>query len=276
MRGVEVRLSIRVIAEAGENHVGDMGRAVEMVHAAASSGADFVKFQSYSVDDLAPGTDADTREWVRRVQLSVDDHYLLSEAAGAAGITFLSTAVNVRWATFLQEMGCKSVKLASLSLTNEALMMFVAERFDEVFISTGMGDEEEVGKALIMLGSKPRVTVLHCVSEYPLPDARASLFSIPYLRERFGLPTGYSDHTIGVIACIAATALGAELIEKHFTLDKTLEGTDHILSADPAELAQIAYGCKRVAVQLGAGGKAPTEKELKGRQMMRSLFQERS
>ncbi len=269
------RLNIRVIAEAGENHVGDMGRAVEMVHSAATSGADFVKFQSYSVDDLAPGTDDEVREWIGRVQLSVDDHHTLREAAQQAGITFLSTAVNVRWATLLREIGCTAVKLASLSLTNEALLTYVSEHFDEVFISTGMGDVDEVSKALDMLGSKPKVTVLHCVSEYPLPDAHASLLSIPFLRERFGLPTGYSDHTIGTVACIAATALGAELIEKHFTLDKTLEGTDHILSADPAEMAEIAHACKRAAAQLGTAGKTPTSEELQNRETMRSLFQER-
>jgi N,N'-diacetyllegionaminate synthase len=267
-------MSIRVIAEAGENHVGDIERAREMIRVAAKSGADFIKFQSFGADDLASNVDQDVREWIQRVQLSIDDHHALCAEAKQAGITFLSTAVNVRWAKILREMECSAVKLASLSLTNETLLSFVGDQFDEVFISTGMGDVEEVARAIERLGPKPKVTILHCVSEYPLPDAHASLRSIPFLNERFGLPTGYSDHTIGTVACIAAAALGAQLIEKHFTLDKTLEGTDHILSADHRELAEIVSACKRVEAQLGTSEKAPTSAELEARQHMRSLFVE--
>lgn len=267
-------MSIRVIAEAGENHLGDIERARHMVRVAAKSGADFVKFQSYSVEDLSPTVDPDVREWIQRVQLSVDDHRVLHAEAKQAGIVFLSTAVNVRWAKLLREMGCSTVKLASLSLTNENLLSFVGEQFNEVFISTGMGNVDEVARAIELLGPKPRVTILHCVSEYPLPDAHASLRTISFLKERFGLSTGYSDHTIGTVACIAAAALGAELIEKHFTLDKTLEGTDHILSADPTELAEIVYGCKRVESQLGSPEKTPTQDEIQARPVMRSLFVE--
>jgi sialic acid synthase SpsE len=138
---------MRIIAEAGENHVGDMQRAVAMVRIAAKSGADFIKFQSYSVDDLSGGVEAEVRDWIQRVQLSVDDHYALHEEAKQAGITFLSTAVNVHWANLLREMGCSAVKLASLSLTNERLLHYVSGHFDEVFISTGMGDTNEVAKA---------------------------------------------------------------------------------------------------------------------------------
>lgn len=268
-------MTIRVIAEAGENHLGDMDRAREMVRLAAANGADFIKFQSFSPDDLGANVDDETRAWITRVAISEADHRVLFDDAKAHGITFLSTAVNVRWASFLHELGCHALKLASLSLVNRPLLEFAGAHFDEVFISTGMGEVEEIASALEALGPKPRVTVLHCVSEYPLPDAHASLLAIPYMRERFNRPTGYSDHTIGTTACIAAAALGAELIEKHFTLDKTLEGTDHILSADPAELAEIVHGCNRVAVQLGEPGKTPTSAELDNRGTMRSLFHER-
>ena len=267
-------MSIRVIAEAGENHVGDVERAREMVRTAAKCGADFVKFQSYSVDDLAPTVDAETRAWIQRVQLSEDDHITLRDEAQIAGIAFLSTAVNVRWAHFLHDLGCTAVKLASLSLINEDLLTYVGSHFDEVFVSTGMGEIEEVARAIDLVGPKPRVTVLHCVSEYPLPDAHASLRSILLLKQRFGLPTGYSDHTIGTVAAIGAAALGAELIEKHFTLDKTLEGTDHILSADPTELAEIVYGSKRIEAQLGTESRAFSAEEMENRKVMRSLFVE--
>lgn len=267
-------LTIRIIAEAGENHLGDMHRALEMVRLAAANGADFIKFQSFSPDDLNAQADDETRAWVQRVALSEANHQRLFDEAAARGITFLSTAVNVRWAAFLRDLGCHALKLASLSLVNRPLLEFAGTHFDEVFVSTGMGDVEEIGSALEALGPRPRVTVLHCVSEYPLPDTHASLMSIPYMLERFERPTGYSDHTIGTTACIAAAALGAELIEKHFTLDKTLEGTDHILSADPAELAEICQASRRVSVMLGESDKRPGADELKNRDAARRLFVE--
>ncbi len=267
-------MTIRIIAEAGENHLGDVNRALEMVRLAAASGADFIKFQSYSEEDLSPDIPEETRAWIRRTQLSVDNHYRLRDEAEKKGITFLSTAVNIKWAKLLFEIGCRAVKVASLSLTNYALLRFIGECFDEVFISTGMGDVEEIERAVDAVRQRARVTLLHCVSEYPTPDIRASLHGIPYLRQRFDCSVGYSDHTIGAVACIAACALGAELIEKHFTLDKTLEGTDHILSADPIEFCELVYNCRRVTVQLGSNEKRPTPIEMKNRQGMRSLFRE--
>ena len=137
-----------------------------------------------------------------------------------------------------------------------------------------MGDVGEIDAAIEAVGSSPQLTILHCVSEYPAPDAHASLLSVPYLRQRYDCGVGYSDHTVGTVACLAACALGAELIEKHFTLDKTLEGSDHILSADPAEMAAITHGCRRIAVMLGSGDKTPNEQEIEARHLMRGLFTE--
>ncbi len=266
-------MSVRVIAEVGENHLGDMSRALEMVRLASASGADFVKFQSYSEYDLAPTVDEDTRSWIRKTQLSEDDHFRLKAEAERCGITFLSTAVNIRWAAFLRDVGLGVIKLASLSLVNLDLLRFAGENFDEVFMSTGMGSVEEIEQALHAVGNKAHVTLLHCVSEYPTSDVDASLKSIRFLRERFpDSAIGYSDHTIGTVACIAAVALGAKLIEKHFTLDKSLEGSDHILSADPAEMAAIAHGCRRVGNMLGEFKKQPTAGELENSQIMRFLF----
>ena len=267
-------MSVRIIAEAGENHLGDPGRMSDMVRLAAASGADFIKFQSYDVDDLAPGAEGETIDWIRKTQLTVDDHGRLKEEADGCGITLLSTPVNVRWATVLRDLGLSTVKLASLSLTDEALLEFAGSNFDEVLLSTGMGVESEIERALEILGERVQVCVLHCVSEYPTPDTHGSLRSITWLRERFGRPVGYSDHTIGTLAALAATALGAEIIEKHFTLDKTLEGSDHICSADPAEMAAIAHGCRRIAAMLGSVEKEPTPQEYENRGVMRSLFVE--
>lgn len=266
-------MKVRIIAEAGENHLGDRSRMVEMIRMAAASGADFIKFQSYDVDDLAPGVPEETREWILRTQLTAEDHHRLKAEAERSNIAFLSTPVTVRWAELLCEMGLSQVKIASMSLTNEQLLRYVGDSFDEIFLSTGMGSEEEIERALDCLGDRPRVVILHCVSEYPTPDSDASLLSLVRLRGRFARPIGYSDHTIGTTAAIAACALGAEVIEKHFTLDKTLEGTDHICSADPAEMAAIAHGCHRVARMLGVERKEPTSQELKNRTAMRALFQ---
>jgi sialic acid synthase SpsE len=249
-----------------------MDRALEMVRSAARSGADFVKFQSYDEDDLSPEVDASTREWVRRVQLSEACHRRLLAEAQAAGISFLSTPVNVHWANFLCDLGLSAVKLASLSLTDEPLLRFAGESFEEVFLSTGMGDVDEIESAVEVVGDRARVTLLHCVSEYPTPDGDASLLSIPFLRERFNRDVGYSDHTIGTTACLAACALGAELIEKHVTLDKTLEGTDHICSADPVEMTEIVQGCRRIGRMMGIRGKTPAPGEVANRNVMRSLF----
>lgn len=265
-------VTVRIIAEAGENHLGDMDRAAEMVRQAAASGADFIKFQSFDERDLAPHVAEDTRGWIRRVQLSEDNHHRLYTEASRHGVQFLSTAVNVRWAAFLRELGCRQVKLASLSLTNHALVEYAGRHFDEVFLSTGMGVVEEIDAALTAVGAQTRVTLLHCVSQYPTPDRDASLLTVSYLHERFGRAVGYSDHTIGTVACLAACALGAELIEKHFSLDKTLEGTDHVLSADPAELASIAHGCRRIAGMLGTRSKQVAAGEAANREAMRSLF----
>lgn len=271
---MEVSLNVRIIAEVGENHLGDLDRALELVRLAARAGADFVKFQSYAVEDLRPNIEEDTRRWIEQTQLSREDHVRLRDEAKDVGIEFLSTAVNVGWASFLRDLGCRRLKLASLSLTNPELLQFAGENFDEVFVSTGMGDVAEIDAALEALGNRTGVVLLHCVSEYPTPDDHASLRSIEFMRDHFGVPVGYSDHTIGTTACLLACGLGVELIEKHFTLDKSLEGTDHILSADPAELTSLVRRCRRIQVLLGDCGKQPTPQEISQREHVRSLFQE--
>ena len=271
---MEAHIKPRLIAEIGENHLGDTLLAMKMLNRAARHGADIVKFQSFDEADLSEDVDEETRNWIRRVQLSEADQRALKIEAETAGIQFLSTAVNVRWARFLAELGCPAIKLASLSLANLPLVEFAGENFEEVFISTGMGVEEEIAAAMQAAGSKTRVTILHCVSQYPTRDDDANLLSISYLKERFDVPVGYSDHTIGTEACLAAVALGADLIEKHFTLDKAMEGSDHILSADPRELAEIAQGIDRISAMRGSLRKAPTEAEINQRGTVRSIFVE--
>lgn len=265
----------QLIAEIGENHLGDLALASKMVHKAARHGADIVKFQSFDEFDLSKNVDSDTRCWIRRVQLSESDLRELKAEAEIARVRFLSTAVNIRWAKFLAKLGCSAIKLASLSLTNLDLIQFAGHNFEEVFISTGMGAEDEIAAALDAVGVEAKVTILHCVSQYPTRDVDANLLSVPYLKQRFDVSVGYSDHTIGTDACLAAVALGATLIEKHFTLDKAMEGTDHILSADPRELSEIAQGIQRITAMRGNLGKHPGKGELQNRGPMRELFIEK-
>jgi N,N'-diacetyllegionaminate synthase len=268
------RSTVRFIAEAGENHLGDVDRARIMVQEAAKTGADFVKFQSFSTEDLSPSVDDETRDWIAKVQLDKSTHRDLKRVSEDSGIGFLSTAVNVRWADFLADLGCRAVKLASLSLTNLPLIEHASNVFDEVFISSGMGTLEEIDRALAATSGKAKITLFHCVSQYPTPDDDASLASVSFLRDHASCAIGYSDHTIGTTASIVAVSLGAELIEKHFTLDKTLQGTDHILSADPLEMTEIVRKCSRVGHLMGPGGKEPSAGELQNLSNMRGLFSE--
>ncbi|MBI3636426.1 MAG: N-acetylneuraminate synthase family protein [Candidatus Rokubacteria bacterium] len=261
-----------VIAEIGENHVGDMDRARRMVIEAASAGVDFVKFQSFlasEVDDSDP-----EKDWFSRVELSDAMHFELKRLAEAHRVEFLSTPFSVARARFLcEELGLRRIKIASSEMLNIPLLDYIATRVETVFLSTGMATIEEIAEALGHLDSVPLVYVLHCVTAYPTPDDEAGLRSILALERAFpGRRIGYSDHTLGIVAPVAAVTLGARAIEKHFTLDKTLPGTDHILSADPDELRQMIVMIRRVEALLGTTRKAPTAGELAIREFVRRRF----
>ena len=265
---------IRIIAEIGENHLGDIEIAKRLVKSASLAGADFVKFQSYSFEDLAENTEVGIIKSIKKTQISEDDHFVLIKECRKEHIEFLSTPVNVYWANFLKDIGCNRVKIASLSLTNHDLLSYVGKNFDEVFLSTGMGSIDEIHEALKILNNK-NTTIFHCVSNYPVEDIDAQLKSILFLKEKLPYPIGYSDHTIGVEACLAAAALGAEVIEKHFTENKNYEGTDHILSADYDDLVNIINQSKKINSMLGKKDKLLNQSELENKITMRNLFVER-
>ena len=263
---------VTVIAEIGENHLGDLDRAKEMVVAAADAGADIAKFQSYRGADVSP--DDEERDWFTEVELSDDAHVELAEVARSKGIEFLSAPFTVERARFLvEELGLSAVKVASSEMLNGALLGYLDGRVDTVYLSTGLADLDEVRVAVDRLSNVGDVVVMHCVTQYPLRDEDANLRAIRTLAEAF--PThriGYSDHTIGLTAPLLAVALGASVVEKHFTLDRSLPGTDHVLSVEPAELAQLVQEIRKAETQLGSAEKRPVASELAIREFVRTRF----
>lgn len=261
-----------VIAEAGENHCGDWGMARELIRVAARAGADYVKFQLYDADAVA--ADDPERDWFFRVQLPNRLWKDLAAFALHEGIHPLCTPWNVEKAKIIHEVTPEAIKIASFHITDEALLRYVNQHVETVFMSTGMADMSEIERAVAWLGDVKHLYVLHCVSEYPLPPAHANLRVMDTLRARFGhrAKIGYSDHTIGIVAPVAAVAMGAEVIEKHITLDKGLPGTDHILSADPDELAEMVKQIRVVETLRGTPQKELMPDEAKIQTFMRKRF----
>ncbi len=229
-----------IIAEIGFNHEGDLDQADAMIRAAARAGADAVKFQTFRASDLAL-PDAPHYKLIECGELDRGAHQRLAKTAGDEGVDFLSTPFSVAAVDMLQELGVPAFKVASMDCTNKHLLGRIAATGKPVYLSTGMANETEISESLAFLkeqNSGP-VSILHCVSVYPPPADALNLATIPWLKERFGIPVGYSDHYPGIDACIAAAALGAEIIEVHFTLDTTKPEGDHGHSADEAQLGEL-------------------------------------
>jgi N,N'-diacetyllegionaminate synthase len=264
--------SVTVIAEVGENHVGDIDLARKMVVEAVAAGADIVKVQSYRAEDIA--SDDPEREWFKRVALSDAAHRELATLAAVKGATFMSAPFTVERARFLvEELGLRSIKVASSEMLNFALLDYLAEHVERVYLSTGLADLEEVRLAVSRLGPVEDVVIMHCVAQYPLSDADANLRAISTVADAFPeRRVGYSDHTIGLLAPLLAVALGATAIEKHFTLDRSLPGTDHVLSVTPPELGELIHGIRQAEVLLGSPDKQPVQAELEIREFVRSRF----
>jgi N,N'-diacetyllegionaminate synthase len=239
-----------VIAEAGVNHNGDLGRALEMVEVARAAGADAVKFQAFTPEELvAAGTAtaayqakntgrADQLELLRTLTLSRDDFRKLAQRCRELDIEFLCTAFDVDFVETLVDFGMRRIKVASGEMTNTLALRRFAVLGLPVVLSTGMATLSEVEEAvstLRMAGARD-VTLLHCTSIYPAPDSAINLLAMETLSDHFHLPVGYSDHSMGDHVSIAAVALGATIIEKHFTPSRALPGPDHQASLEPVEL----------------------------------------
>lgn len=268
-----------VICEAGVNHNGDLALAERLIDAARASGADAVKFQTFKADLLA-GADAALAPYqeragetggqagmLRRLELDEAAHRRLQAHARKAGIEFLSTPFDEASADLLERLDVPLFKLPSGEATNKALVEHVARKGRPVILSTGLCDLEDVRRAVgwVRGAGSPPLALLHCVTDYPAPLDQANLRAMATLREAFGVPVGYSDHTLGTTAAIAAAALGAAVIEKHLTLDKTMPGPDHAASLEPGEFTAMVAAIRGVEKSLGDGVKAPMPCEARNR-----------
>ncbi|MGE4538329.1 MAG: N-acetylneuraminate synthase [Desulfovibrio sp.] len=276
---------VRIIAEAGVNHNGDANRALAMVDAAAAAGADMVKFQTFTAKTLvsanAPkadyqinATDADSQyAMLRRLEIDRDVHVALMKRCAARGIAFLSSPFDLTSLDMLADLKLTCLKIPSGEIDNLPYLRRAAGLFREIILSTGMATLGEIEAALRILTdtgiSLDDIVVLHCTTEYPAPLTDVNLRAMETLRRAFGVRVGYSDHTSGIEVAVAAVALGAEIIEKHFTLNKMLPGPDHQASLDPSELAALVAAVANVTAALGSPVKAPAASELRNRPVVR-------
>ncbi len=277
-----------VIAEAGVNHNGDIALAHKLIDAAVDAGADAVKFQTFKSEQLisegapkaayqqkATGTGESQLEMIKALELSFDDFAALHDHCVTRGIIFLSTPFDHGSVDFLNRLGVPAFKIPSGEITNFALMAHIGRCARPMILSTGMSTLKEVADALAVLeqGGDAGIAVLHCVSNYPADPADANLRAMETMRRALSRPVGWSDHTTGCDIAFAAVALGASIVEKHFTLDKSLNGPDHSASLDPKELADLARGIRRVEIALGDGVKCSRSSEADTRVVARrSLF----
>jgi N-acetylneuraminate synthase/N,N'-diacetyllegionaminate synthase len=273
-----------VIAEIGVNHDGDVEIARRLVDAAAAAGADAVKLQTFVADDVvavnAPkaayqlvttdGAESQL-QMLRRLELDHDAHVELKLRAEGHGLVFLSTPFDVASVDLLDRLGVAAFKVSSPDLTNFLLLDAIAERRRPVLLSTGLASFEEVEAGVARLAARgvDDIVVLHCTSEYPAPIDEVNLRAIPVLAEALGRPVGYSDHTEGIDVSIAAVALGACVLEKHFTLDRSLPGPDHRASIEPIAFTELVSSTRRIGAALGAGVKQPTASEERNAEKVR-------
>lgn len=266
-----------VIAEAGVNHNGDLELALRLCDAAREAGADAVKFQTFRAEDLvlpgAPTAEYQARQTgeqdqfslLRRLELSDDAHTAIKSHCVATGIEFFSTPFSAAAVDLLVGLGVRRLKLSSGELTHRALLEHAAATGLPLLLSTGMATMDEIHEALGWIGrargSLQDVTVLHCTSAYPAPDGALNLRAIATMARELGVALGYSDHSLGIEAPLAAVALGASVIEKHITLDRSLPGPDHSASLEPDEFRRMTEAIRRVSAMLGDGVKAPSPQE---------------
>jgi sialic acid synthase SpsE len=263
-----------VIAEAGVNHNGRLELALELVEVAAAVGADVVKFQMFVADELvAPGTataayqaaatgDRDQNAMLRRLQLTHDEFNVLHSRAEELDILFLASPFDTVSIDFLLSLRAPAIKLGSGELTNTSLLRHAAASSLPLILSTGMADLEEVRRAVAFLDdAASRLVLLHCVSEYPADPADANLRAMASMAAAVGVPVGFSDHTLGTAVSVAAVALGACVLEKHLTLDRSYAGPDHAASLDPLAFAELVRDVRSVESSLGDGVKRPTAGE---------------
>jgi len=279
-------MSILIIAEAGVNHNGNITTAKEMVCVAAQAGADYVKFQTFKAERLATPT-SKVAQYQRKteseydsqftllksLELSESDHFDLNNSCKEFDIKFLSTAFDIESADFLLSMGQQIFKIPSGEITNLPYLRHIASFNKDIILSTGGSNLKEIEEAieqLIGAGAKlGKITVLHCTSAYPAAMSEVNLNAMLNISREFSVKVGYSDHTMGTEVAIAAAALGATVIEKHFTLNRNMDGPDHKASLEPFELTELVGKIRNIELALGNGVKIATPSELENIDVMR-------
>ncbi len=279
-------MSVLIIAEAGVNHNGNIELAYRLIDNAVSVGADFVKFQTFTADSLATpkapkatyqnqttGEFESQYQMLKRLEISRKMHELLIEHCKVCGIRFLSTGFDIASVDLLVELGQKCFKIPSGEITNLPYLRHVGNYGYPVILSTGMSTLGEIEMALDVLQKSGTyidlITVLHCNTEYPTPMQDVNLMAMRTIKDAFGVAVGYSDHTQGIEVATAAVALGAAIIEKHFTLDCNSPGPDHKASLEPAEFKAMVKAIRNIEMALGDGRKRPSVSEVKNKNIAR-------
>jgi N-acetylneuraminate synthase len=270
-------MAVTIIAEAGVNHNGSIEIAKNMVDVAAEAGCDIIKFQTFKAKNLVTqsakralyqiqntGNDDSQYKMLKELELDYSYHKDLIEYCNKKNIKFLSTPFDEESVDFLHELNMDIFKIPSGEITNKPFLKLIASKNKPIILSTGMSTLGEVEEALTWIYEEgnSNVALLHCTSDYPTKKEDVNLKSMLTLREAFKVKVGYSDHTLGIEIPIAAVALGAEIIEKHFTLDKNMEGPDHKASLEPNQLKDMVASIRNVERALGDGIKKPTQNEM--------------
>ena len=277
-----MKYKVIIIAEAGVNHNGDYENAKKLISAAANAGADYVKFQTFKADKLV-SKDAQKAEYqkanlkedgdsqydmLKKLEMSEAWHYDLIKYANDCGIKFLSTGFDEDSIDFLDSLNIDLFKVPSGEITNKPYLEHIAKKGKPIVISTGMSNMQEIKDAVEVIQNhqidKNKITILHCNTEYPTPMQDVNLLAMKTIQKELGVQVGYSDHTLGTEVPIAAVALGAVLIEKHFTLDRNMIGPDHLASLTPDELKQMVTSIRNIELAIsGNGVKEASESEKK-------------
>lgn len=269
-------MNVVIIAEAGVNHNGSVKLAKQMIEEAARAGADYIKFQTFKPEKLVSkyaqkadyqkkttGNNESQLQMLEKLALSYDDFVELKRYCEQSGIGFLSTPFDEDSIRFLDRLDMDFWKIPSGEITNYPYLVQIAQTGRDIVLSTGMCEMDEIADAMKVLeeSGAGNISLLHCNTEYPTPYEDVNLLAMKQMRTAFKKQVGYSDHTVGIEVPIAAVALGAEIIEKHFTLDKNMEGPDHKASLEPLELSQMICSIRHIEKSLGDGNKKRTASE---------------
>ena len=272
---------VTIIAEAGVNHNGDLQMALELIDVAADAGADYVKFQTFRTEDLVQkdtrkadyqidntGNNDSQFSMLKKLEIPLEWYPQLIKRCEQRAIRFLSTGFDEKSIDILDELNCPIFKVPSGEITNKPYLEHISTKGKPVIISTGMSDLEDIRNAMetfLQAGiDRSNITVLHCTTQYPTPFEDVNLKAMQTIEDTFQVNVGYSDHTESIEVAIAAVALGARMIEKHFTLDRSLPGPDHLASLEPKELKSMVQAIRNIEKAIsGDGSKVPSESELK-------------